>query len=81
MIVMIWRRRIMMMMTMVMMMMMMLRTTALVMTIPTRPGSEDSDNPDGRARLHSVESDPLGEGQESFQHPTGPKLKLRILKK
>ena len=44
------------------------------MTIPTRPGSEDSDNPDGRERLHSVESDPLGEGQESFQHPTGPKL-------
>ena len=60
---------------------MMMRTRTIVMTIPTRPGSEDSDNPDGRARLHSVESDPLGEGQESFQHPTGPNLKLRILKK
>ena len=59
----------------------MMMTTTIVMTFPTRPGSEDSDNPDGRERLHSVESDPLGEGQESFQHPTGPKLKLRILKK
>ena len=54
------------------MVVMMMRRTTIVMTIPTLPGSEDSDYPDGRPRLHSVESDPLGERQESFQHPTGP---------
>ena len=46
-------------------------TATIVMTIFTIPGSEDSDNSDGRARLYSVESHTLGEGQESFQHPTG----------